>query len=175
MLVSADGQTVAARGTDGRLSIQRRGGDPFTTRQWLAADADARLPTDPALAEGFRCDESGCIARLADGKLVARVLTADALAEDCERASVVVTARDAPPRCAALVIDRNVSRARGAIALTRAGDGWEIAVARPSGQDRPWARAMPSPTDVTLTSPAARPAPRDATPRMEDLEVGDTQ
>jgi competence protein ComEC len=170
VLVAADGQALAVRGADGRLAIHRRGGDAFTVRQWLAADGDERLPADPKLGEAFRCDEMGCVAKLADGKSVALVLSPDAFAEDCERTVLVVTPRDAPPRCAALVIDRNVSRARGALSLTRAGDRWEVTAARPAGQDRPWARALPGPGE---TPAMARPAPRDATPRIDDLEVGD--
>ncbi len=171
VLVAAEGQALAVRGADGRLAIHRTARDAFAVREWLAADGDARLPTDPALGEGFRCDESGCIARLADGKLVAQVLAPEAFEEDCRRAAVVVTAREAPPDCAALTIDRRVSRANGAVALRRDGAHWQITPARPVGQDRPWARALP--TVEEAASAIRRPAPRDATPRPEDLEAGD--
>jgi competence protein ComEC len=171
VLVAADGQALAVRGADGRLAIHRTGREAFTVREWLAADGDARLPTDQSLEKGFVCDEAGCIGRLAGGKLVAQMLAPDAFEEDCSRASVVVTTREAPPVCAALVIDRGVSRANGAIALKREGDGFALTAARPSGQDRPWARAAPTPAETA--QPVARPQPRDATPRAEDLEAGD--
>jgi competence protein ComEC len=172
VLISSDGQAVAVRGTDGRLSIHRSGRDAaFAVREWLAADGDARLPDDANLGQGFRCDPSGCIARLADGRLVAQVLAADAFEEDCRRAAVVVTAREAPQACQALTIDRNVSRARGAIALKHYGEGWDVTAARPKGIDRPWARAVAEPAEAPAPSPS-RPQPRDATPRTEDLEPG---
>ena len=171
VLVAADGEALAVRGADGRLAIHRTGRDAFTVRDWLAADGDARLPTDKDLGQGFRCDDAGCIGRLPDGRLAARVLAPDAFEEDCRRAAIVVTTRTAPPDCAALTIDRALSRARGAISVRRSGDGFEVTAARPVGQDRPWARGTPVPAGAVR--PVARPAPRDATPRAEDLEAGD--
>src|SRR5689334_1431045 len=148
VLVAADGQAVAVRGADGRLAIHRTGRDAFTAKEWLAADGDARLPADKDLAKGFTCDPAGCIARLADGRLVSRVITAEAFGEDCARAAIVVTEREAPPRCAALVIDRTVSRSLGAIALGADNKGFALTPARPRGQDRPWARASAMPEDA---------------------------
>jgi len=171
VLISADGQTVAARGTNGQLSIRQTRSDAFTVRYWLAADGDARVPANPALAEGFRCDADGCTARLPNGRVLALALSADALREDCGRAAVVVTAREAPPGCASVAVDRNLSRAQGAVALMREGDRWSLLAARPAGQDRPWAKAAP----VVAEQPraAGRPILRDATPRTQDLEPGD--
>jgi competence protein ComEC len=171
VLIAADAQTVAVRGWDGKLSINRSGRDAFAAREWLAADGDSRTPDDAALGQGFRCDQSGCIAKLADGRLVSQVLQADAFEEDCRRAAVVVTTRDAPPACDALIVDRNVSRAQGAIALRRNGEGWEMTAVRPPGHDRPWARAAGIPD--TASQRTSRPQPRDATPRIEDIEAGD--
>jgi len=171
VLIAADGQAIAVRGVDGRLTIHRTGGDAFTVREWLAADGDARLPTDAGLGQGFRCDATGCVASLIDGRLVSRVLTPEAFAEDCSRAAVVVTARHAPADCRALVIDRNISRSQAAIALTRRGDAMELTSARPPGQDRPWARAQAAPAEAP--SSVLRTQSRDATPRPQDLEAGD--
>jgi competence protein ComEC len=171
VLVAADGQALAVRGADGQLAVLRTGRDAFTVREWLAADGDVRLPDDPALRQGFACDASGCVAKLADGKVVSYVLTPDAFQEDCNRAALIVTARDAPPRCKAAVVDRKFSRAHGAAALRRDGEGWQITAARPPGQDRPWARGMSAPAEMARS--VLRPQPRDATPRLEDLEAGD--
>jgi competence protein ComEC len=171
VLIAADGQAVAVRGADGRLAIHRTGSDVFTIREWLAADGDARLPTDAALGQGFRCDDIGCIARLADGRLVARALAPEAFAEDCTRAVVVVTARQGPRHCPALVIDRHTSRGQGAMTLTRRGDGFELMAARPPGEDRPWARAQTAPAEAPGSTVAPRPL--DASPRLQDLEAGD--
>jgi competence protein ComEC len=171
VLVSANGQALAVRGADGRLAIHRTGRDAFAVREWLAADGDARTADDKSLGEGFRCDASGCIAALSDGRLVSQVIAPDAFEEDCARAVVVVSSRDAPPDCKALAIDRKASRAGGAIALRRNGDGFDLTAARPAGQDRPWARGALPPSEAAHS--VTRPRPRDATPRPQDLEAGD--
>jgi competence protein ComEC len=171
VLVSTDGQALAVRGADGRLAIHRSGRDAFAVKEWLAADGDPRLPADKTLGDGFRCDTSACIAKLADGRLVSQIVTPDAFAEDCRRAAVVVTSRELPAACEALAIDRKTSRSHGAIALRRNGDGFEISAARPAGQVRPWARALTAPVESSRTT--TRPSLRDATPRTEDLEAGD--
>jgi competence protein ComEC len=171
VLISSDGQAIAVRGADGRLAVLQQGRDTFTAREWLAADGDARLPADQALREGFACDPSACIVRLADGRFVSYVLRPDVFEEDCSRAALVVTARQAPPHCSATIADRSLLRARGAISFTRDGGGWRMTAARPAGQDRPWTRGAAATSEGT--SAAGRPQPRDATPRREDLEPGD--
>ena len=171
VLVSSDGAALAVRGADGRLAVHRTSRDAFAVKEWLAADGDARLPDDKTLGQGFRCDASGCIARLADGKLVSQVITPDAFEEDCRLAAVVVTSRELPGECKAIVIDRKLSRGNGAIALRWNGDGFAINASRPAGQDRPWAHGS-SMLDQTV-APAVRSQPRDATPRGDDLEAGD--
>jgi competence protein ComEC len=172
VLIGADGLTFAVRGADGRLAIVRGGSDTFAARQWLAADADARAHTDESLGRGIRCDQAGCIGRLGDGRMIALARSIEAFEEDCRRAAVVASAREAPESCAALVIDRNLLRRTGAVALRRTGDGFAMSVVRPQGYDRPWAQARPSATE-TAAAPAARAPSRDATPRPEDLEPGD--
>jgi competence protein ComEC len=175
VLVAADGRTFAVRGASGQLAITRTGGDTFATREWLAADGDGRAVDTPTLADGIACDPAGCIGKLADGRLAAFALAPDAYEEDCVRAAVVVSQREAPPRCAALIIDRTFWRQRGAIALRRFGSDFVIEAARPSGYDRPWAPASPRQPSITATSPtgANRAPPTDATPREGDLEAGD--
>jgi len=86
---------------------------------------------------------------------------------------LVVSARDAPPGCAALVIDRDVWRRSGAMALRRRGEQFEVTATRPSGYDRPWARAAAPAGDALEPSRATPAQPRDATPRHDDLEPGD--
>jgi competence protein ComEC len=175
VLVAADGSAFAVRGADGRLAMVKSGSDSFALREWLAADADARTPTDATLGAGIRCDEAGCVGRLRDGSLVAIAKTVEAFEEDCRRAAVVVSARDAPAACAALVIDRQVWRRSGAVALRRLGEGFEITPTRPPGYDRPWAPAAVQGSDApeARQPTSTRQQPRDATPREEDLEAGD--
>ena len=131
VLIAAGGSAVALRGESGRLSMVKQGSDIFAFREWLAADADARTPTDSTLGEGIRCDAAGCIGRLKDRSLVAIARTLEAFEEDCRRAVLVVSTRDAPPGCAALVVDRGVWRRSGAMALRRDGERFEITAARP--------------------------------------------
>jgi competence protein ComEC len=166
VLVAADGRAAAIRGADGRLTFLSSGRDSFVIKDWLAADGDGRDPKDKSLHDGVTCDAIGCIGRLTDGRLASLVLRAEAFAEDCTRAAVVVSRRDAAIECAATLIDRKVWRAHGAVALRWTGDYFEETFARPPSTDQPWALAVP---EITA-NPAS---PRDATPEREDLEIGD--
>lgn len=172
VLISAGGEAVAVRGADGRLTAVRFGGTAFTVDDWLSGDADARKGDDASVKSGFICDEAGCVARLAGGAIVAVSRTAAALAEDCRAAALVVTAREAPPDCAATVIDRRTLRAHGAMALSRDGKGWRNEMTLPPGTDRPWARAVEIAEPATAAR-TPRAVPRDATPRAQDLEADD--
>src|SRR5258705_2943880 len=58
ILVSGDGPNVGVRGKDCRLHLMRTAQDGFLLKEWLAADADGRQPTDASLAEGASCDEA---------------------------------------------------------------------------------------------------------------------
>ena len=86
----------------------------MAARRRRSADANA-----PDLADGVGCDPWGCIATLGDGNKVALVLAADAFAEDCIAAAVIVSRLPAPPGCSeeALVIDRDRLLRYGAHAL----------------------------------------------------------
>jgi competence protein ComEC len=173
VLIAADGSSLAVRTTTGRLAMVKTGNDTFAFREWLAADADARSPKDKTLADGISCDEVGCIGRLAGGALVAFTRTIEGFEEDCRRAALVVSARDAPPVCATLLIDRQARQRTGALALRRIGKTWEIVAARPVGYDRPWSGAKPEPTDAAVRLGAPRSVVRDATPNLDELEPGD--
>jgi competence protein ComEC len=171
VLVAGDGQVAALRGPAGRLSVLHSGRDTFAIKEWLAADGDARTVKDASLHDGVRCDAAGCIGRLQDGRLVSMALSAEAFAEDCTRAAVMVSARAAPGDCAALLLDRKAWRGNGAMALRWTGDRFEQSAARPPGYQRPWARG-PRTASESASAPI-RPAVRDATPREEDMEAGD--
>ena len=163
VLISADGDTAAIRGADGRLALLHNGRDTFAVKEWLAADADGRLPKDASLAAETRCDTVGCIGVLADGRLVSMVLAIEGFEEDCARAALVVSPRQAQMPCRATLIDRPVWQARGAVALRRRGEGFDLVASRPAGTDRPWAPAPPK----------TKTAPQDATPRLQDVAPGD--
>jgi competence protein ComEC len=173
VLIGADGDAVAVRRADGRLAVLKTSSQSFAPRDWLAADGDARAVNDPDLASGFACDPAGCVARLGDGTIVAVAQSADAFADDCVRAKLVVARRDPPSDCAATVIDRNLLRGGGAVALRRVGDGWDITPTRPPGYDRPWARTVTEPPVATAPSGAPAASPRDATPPPDAIEADD--
>ncbi|HEY5278861.1 MAG TPA: ComEC/Rec2 family competence protein [Pseudolabrys sp.] len=165
VLISADGETAAIRGVDGRLAVLHSGRDSFAVKEWLAADADPRTPKDKTLQSGAHCDTVGCIGALMDGRLASMVLSIEAFDEDCARAAIVVSPRAAQGPCKAMLVDRPVWQERGAITLRWVGDHFEAAAARPPGSDRPWAPER----RVRET----KTAPQDATPQLHDLEPGD--
>jgi competence protein ComEC len=164
ILISADGRNVAVRGKDGRLHLMRSGKDAFLTRDWLAADADARSATDASLADGVSCDAGGCVTEAAGGALVALALRPDALTDDCTRAALVVTARQAPAGCGASVISAERLRRQGALALRRTRDGFAVDAVKPGGIDRPWSPAAGGEGEVETNIRA----PRTASPRAVD-------
>jgi competence protein ComEC len=178
VLVSGDGRNVAVRGRDGLLHLMRTGKDAFQLKEWLAADADARLPTDPSLGEGVSCDDLGCVVPMRDGRLVALSLRAEALADDCARVALIVTTRQAPSNCAASVIDRERLQHQGALALRRQGQAQEqgaalaVEAVRPNGTGRPWwpAVADGGEFDATLVPRAPASRPQDATPAEADQQ-----
>jgi competence protein ComEC len=105
---------------------------------------------------------------------VSLALRPEALADDCARASLVVTARQPPPTCASPVIPADRLRRQGALALRRTRGGFAIDAVRPQGSDRPWSPAVAGETDaepnlVRSTTPRAV----DATPAEADLQAED--
>lgn len=165
VLVSGDGRIAAVRGRDGRLHLMRASKDAFQLKEWLAADADDRPPNDPSLTADVSCDDAGCVAPLADGTIVAQSLRPDALADDCERAALVVTARQAPATCRASVIDMDRIRLQGTITLRHSQEGFSVDAVRPRGVDRPWSPAVPEEAQTETETPVA---PRTKPPRAVD-------
>jgi competence protein ComEC len=169
VLLSSDAGMVAVRDAGGALRVLSSRRDDFVLKEWLAADGDARAPKDQTLTEGTRCDSNGCIARLRDGKAVALSLTAEGVAEDCEVAALTVTQRPPPPQCAATAIDRSKLRTSGAMTGIWDGKALVLEAARPPTSQRPWI-VRPEAPPSTTTRPRQPVAPRDATPRIQDLD-----
>ncbi len=172
VLISADGHSVGVRGRDGRLHLMRTAKDTFLVKEWLAADGDARPPGDASLAEGVSCDEAGCVAQLPDGGFVALALRSEALADDCTRAAVIVTGKQASPHCGALVIGHERLQKQAATSLRRTRGGFAIDAVRPNGVDRPWSPTVDN--QAERENSTARPAPArpvDATPAEADLQA----
>jgi competence protein ComEC len=172
VLISGDGHNVGVRGRDGRLHLMKTAKDSFLLKEWLAADADARLPTDSSLAEGVSCDEAGCVTQMANGGFVALALKPDALSDDCERAALLVTAKQAPAACTPPVIDMERVRRQGAMALRQTNSGFRVEAVKPRGIDRPWSAAVAgdAEAETTLTSRPVAPRAVDATPSEADLQ-----
>ncbi len=175
VLISGDGRNVAVRGRDGRLHLMKTGKDAFLIKEWLAADADGRDPGATSLGEGVSCDGEGCVAPMANGRFVAQSLKPDGLADDCERAALIVTASSAPPGCGATVIDVKRLRAQGAMILRSTPSGFVIDAVKPRGTNRPWAPSTNNfegaAAPVGGATKSAHPA--DATPAEPDLQAGD--
>ena len=171
ILISVDGRHVGVRGQDGLLHLMhaaKGSRDVFLLKEWLAADADA------SLTSGVSCDDLGCVMQSGGGGLVAQARKPEALADDCERAALIVTLRQAPASCTASVIDTDRLRRQGAMALRQGREGFVVEAAKPRGIDRPWspATADESETDATVLAPRVVP-PRavDATPAEADLQA----
>jgi len=150
--------------------------DEFLLKEWLAADADPRAPSDPSLAEGVSCDDAGCVVQMAGGGFVALALKPEALADDCERSALVVTARQAPPSCRSAVIAGDHLRRQGGMALRRARDGYAVSAIRPNAVDRPWSPAVAGPAaegEMMLAPGATAPRTVDATPAEADQQGED--
>jgi competence protein ComEC len=173
ILTSADGRNVAVRGGDGRLHLMRIAKDVFLAKEWLAADADPRSPLDPTLAEGVSCDDSGCVTQAADGRFVALARHLEALTDDCDRAALIVTVRQAPRGCAASVITSERLRRNGAMALRRSRNGFTIDAVKPAGIDRPWSSAVAGDGEEQTPPLVAAPRNQDATPSEADLQSED--
>ncbi|MFX6815364.1 hypothetical protein ABTH42_19475, partial [Acinetobacter baumannii] len=60
----------------------------------------------------------------ADGSTVALTLKPEAFADDCARAAIIVTLRQPPADCAAMVLDQEMLGRRGTLALRKTADGY---------------------------------------------------
>jgi competence protein ComEC len=180
ILISGDGRNVGVRGQDGRLHLMhtaratREGGrDAFLLKEWLAADADPRAATDASLTSGVSCDDHGCVTQAAGGVFIAQTLKPEALADDCERAALIVTARPVPAGCAASVVDAERLRRQGAMALRRSREGFVVEAVKTGGIDRPWSPAAADERggDAMILARPSAPRAVDATPSEADLQA----
>jgi competence protein ComEC len=95
-----------------------------------------REDADFALAPS-RCDGIGCVARLADGHLLAVGRRPEAAAEDCARAVIVISAAERVSCPSALLA---VGRARLARDEGYAVTGSQVESVRAWRGDRPWVK-----------------------------------
>jgi competence protein ComEC len=110
---------------------------------------------------------------MADGRFVALSLKPDGLADDCERAALIVTATSVPPPCGATVIELKRLRAQGAMVLRRTQRGFSVDAVKPRGTNRPWSPSAGDfeNADSAVGGTSAQPA--DATPAESDLQTED--
>jgi competence protein ComEC len=138
ILVAEDIHTVALHLDNGKLALTAKATDKYAAASWLRRSGDERLPDEAIGGPGLRCDALGCIARLR-GFLVAVDARAEALAEDCAKAEVVITAVSAHRFCNGprLVIDRIDAVADGAHAIWL-GDNIRVENVEDQRGLRPW-------------------------------------
>ncbi len=118
ILVSEDGHTVALHLDSGKLALTAKPTDKYAAASWLRRAGDDRLPDQVIGGPGLKCDALGCIAHLL-GFVVAVDTRAEALAEDCVKAAVVISAVSAHRFCNGpkLVIDHRDTAREGAHAV----------------------------------------------------------
>jgi competence protein ComEC len=98
----------------------------YTATQWLNRDGDRR---DVAAARAAgACDEIGCTASGKQGSVVAIPTAVTALAEDCLRAQVVISALPLHGNCSGpeLVLDPSDVSRTGAVAIRFGNDGFTV-------------------------------------------------
>lgn len=139
MLVAPDARTVAIRGDDGLLHFVRKPKDTFAAREWLRRDGDAREIGEAIGMPGLSCDGLGCVVKR--DVTIAAGLRPEALAEDCARAAIVITASAVRCKGPKVMIDQIVAED---------GQGWRIDLSLLTAQsvrgwrgDRPWGEPRP--------------------------------
>jgi competence protein ComEC len=169
--VDRDGAGAAVRAATRRLVMIGRT-PAFVVDQWLNAEGDGRKPDDVGLRAGARCDQLGCVAALADGRMVALVTDRRAFAEDCRRAALVISRLPAPATCKPpLLLDRRFLDLHGATALRFTPSGHEIIATRAAGEARPWLRRSAPARSSQVRAPEPRETPAmPPEPSMENLE-----
>jgi competence protein ComEC len=164
VIVPPSGDLAAIRDADDRLDIVGKRFNAFAAEQWLAADADDRVPAaarDPQPS----CDRFGCVGDMPEGKSLSIVTDRAGFDEDCERADIVVSPLTAPAFCkpAALFDERRLAET-GAVGLNFDNGRWVEALDRSPLQDRPWSPALKRPRDDRVVRPGEHAAPAGADP-----------
>jgi competence protein ComEC len=141
LLVDRRGQIVAVRLADGHLAISPWKRDGWITDSWLQSAGQAAAapwPADGRNDGGLRCDALGCIVARGDQR-IALVRRPEALEEDCELASLVISY----PRIehcpnGTPLIGPNALWDAGGLALWIERGGIETLAVREVRGERPW-------------------------------------
>ncbi|MHB1217595.1 MAG: ComEC/Rec2 family competence protein [Alphaproteobacteria bacterium] len=163
ILVSGDARLVALRAPAGGLAVWSAGGGKFETERWLLQAGEEEAlpwPARDATEDGgwLTCDPLGCLYR-PPGHVVALVRQADALAEDCAVAELVVSLVPVRRACAGPpVIDRFDLWRNGTHAIWLEASSPRIETVRGRQGDRPW---VPRQERAKKTAPRENAAPSD--------------
>ena len=144
ILISRDAGTVALRTSDGMLKLLDAPSDEYSAADWLKRDGDART-ADAAVAtrkDGVACDAMGCVGRAPNGMVLATPTRADALADDCALAAIVISQVPTRHHCTGpkLVVDRFDVARNGAYAIWL-GEGMRVQTVKNERGDRPWSQS----------------------------------
>lgn len=191
VLIARNGELVALRGPDGRLSALPARQSKYEVERWLEYDGDSRAAADVQKGAAFRCDGIGCIADV-KGARVAVAKHPAAITDDCDAARIVVLSEPRPEYCATrgVVVDFFDVWREGTHAIyidadpegTNAPPTVRIDTVASHRGERPWSPvfrrptaprpALPKPT--VIDGSAALPAPNTAlaAPRF-DVEEND--
>ncbi|HEY4134213.1 MAG TPA: ComEC/Rec2 family competence protein [Alphaproteobacteria bacterium] len=141
LLIASEQGLFAVRGGDGELLFADGGpsGQAFMRDVWTRRTAGAAADGE---APSLRCDALGCL-YVAQGRTVALLRDAAALAEDCGTADVVVSWGALwPARCRGpeILLDRRTLAAGGTHAVWLSPEHVEIATVREQRGRRPWSQ-----------------------------------
>lgn len=167
VLIARNGELVALRGADGKLSALPARQSKYEVERWLEHDGDSRAAKDVQNGAAFTCDGVGCIADV-KGARVAIARHPAAIADDCQAARIVVLSEPRPKFCQSqgLVVDLFDVWREGTHAIYIEGDAGNAAapptlrvdtVAAHRG-DRPWSPRI-APRVQKLPKPAVIDAP----------------
>jgi competence protein ComEC len=133
--VSPDGRVWGARLQDGTLAVPNLNRNKFILSQWQQMLGMPNM-TDTPHAQ-LACDSEGCVYRK-DGHSVAMPQKESALAEDCDRAEIVVTPVTVAECEAPIVIDEKFLQEHGAQAIYIDGGQTRVISSHSRPGERPW-------------------------------------
>ncbi len=147
LFVSASGANAGIVDANGQVVAYNNRRDKFSVRVWneiLGADPSLGADTQ---SEFGKCGAAGCVASVSD-KTIAVIERAEALAEDCVRADIVIALYPVPGdqwrACDAVLIDKRSVWRRGAHSVRFDGDAIVVETVGAARGARPWSGADPS-------------------------------
>jgi competence protein ComEC len=176
LIVGREGTLVAVRDRSGRLAAHAERPSTFELARWLQHDGDDRDPKEVRRSKAFDCDALGCTSLVGPDMLAVSQHPAS-IADDCDRAKILVISGARPNGCEAplFVLDRESLRKSGTVAFHRMADGTYVSrsVAAARGV-RPWSVPAPDRRAPRERYPgAAKPGPsRDQLPVTSAGGVG---